>query len=136
MASSSSSAIRTLLEDYVGGRVPADRVVPAVAAQYYRSGTPGGAGREGLRPLMDVIERAAPGVVQLARVPEGPGFDIRLAERPFPPEYEAELRRAVQSVLEVGAAWAGETGRESTTAGVGFWSRLMGRVRRLFSATT
>lgn len=136
MASSSSSGIKTLLEDYVGGRVPADRLVPAVAAQYYRSGAPGGAGREGLRPLMDVIERAAPGVVQLARVPEGPGFDIRLAERPFPPEYEAELRRAAQWVLE-GGTWAGETGREATAVGGnGFWSRLVGRVRRLFSATT
>lgn len=134
MASSSSSAIRPLLEDYVGGRIPADRLVPAVAAQYYRSGAR--AGREGLRPLMDVIERAAPGIVQLARVAEGPGFDIRLAERPFPAAYEAELRRAAQSVLEGGTAGAGEPARESPATGGGFWSRFVGRVRRLFSAST
>lgn len=134
MASSSSSAIRTLLEEYVGGRVAADRLVPSIAAQYYRSEA---RGREGLRPLMDVIERAAPGVVQLARVPEGPGFDIRLAERPFPAEYEPELRRAAQSVLEGGAQWVAEADRSPVVAAeVGFWSRLLSRVRRLFSATT
>jgi hypothetical protein len=134
MASSSSSAIRTLLEDYVGGRVAADRVVPAVAAQYYRSS--GRAGRGGLRPLMDVIERAAPGIVQLARVAEGPGFDIRLAERPFPPAFETDLRRAAQAVLAGGAEWPGEPEPASAAGGGGFWSRLLGRVRRLFSATT
>lgn len=118
----------------MGGRVPADRLVPAVAEQYYRSGAR--AGRDGLRPLMDVIERAAPGVVQLARVAEGPGFDIRLAERPFPAAYEAELRQAAQAVLESGAALAGGPEREAPATGGGFWSRFLGRVRRLFSAST
>ncbi len=134
MASSSSSAIRTLLEDYVGGRVPADRLVPAVAEQYYRSGAR--AGRDGLRPLMDVIERASPGIVQLARVAEGPGFDIRLAERPFPAAHEADLRRAAQSVLESGSALVGEPRSGAPAPGDGFWSRFLGRVRRLFSAST
>lgn len=132
MASSSSSDIKPLLEGYVGGRIPADRLVPAVAAQYYGPGAR--ARREGLRPLMDVIERAAPGIVQLARVAGGPGFDIRLAERPFPAEYEPDLRRAAQSVLEGGAALAGEPGA-AAASGPGFWSRLLGRVRRLFSAS-
>src|SRR5574342_1213452 len=132
MASSSSSAIRTLLEDYVGGRVPAERLVPAIAEQYYRSD----AGRDGLRPLMDVIERAAPGIVQLARVAGGPGFDIRLAERPFPAAYEVELRQAAQAVLEARTALAGGPGREPLATGGGFWSRFLGRVRRLFSAST
>ena len=134
MASSSSSATKTLLEDYVAGRVPADRLVPAVAEQYYRSGARGG--RDGLRPLMDVIERASPGIVQLARIAEGPGFDIRLAERPFPTAYEADLRRAAQSVLESGAALVGEPRSRATAPGDGFWSRFLGRVRRLFSAST
>lgn len=133
MASSSSSAIRTLLEDYVGGRVAADRLVPEVAAQYFRSGAR--AGRDGLRPLMDVIERAAPGIAQLAHVAEGPGFDIRLAERPFPTAYEAELRRAAQAVLEGGMEWAGAPLRGSGAVNGGFWSRLLVRVRRLFSAS-
>lgn len=133
MASSSSSAIRTLLEDYVGGRVPADRLVSAVAEQYYRSGAR--AGRDGLRPLMDVIERASPGIVQLARVAEGPGFDIRLAERPFPAAHEADLRRAAQSVLESGSALVGEPRSGAPAPGNGFWSRFLGRVRRLFSAS-
>src|SRR5512146_2160005 len=134
MASSSSSAIKTLLEDYVGVRIPADRLVPAVAEQYYQSGAR--AARDGLRPLMDVIERAAPGIVQLARVAGGPGFDIRLAERPFPAAYEAELRQAAEAVLEARTALAGGPGREPLATGGGFWSRFLGRVRRLFSAST
>ena len=134
MASSSSSAIKTLLEDYVGGRVPADRLVPVVAEEYYRSRAR--TGRDGLRPLMEVIERASPGIVQLARVAEGPGFDIRLAVRPFPAAHEADLRRAAQSVLERGTALAGEPRSGAPAPGDGFWSRFLGRVRRLFSAST
>jgi hypothetical protein len=127
MASSSSSAARALLEGYVAGRVPADRLVPAIAAEYYR--TVDRHQREALRPVIAVIERAAPGVVKLARTDGGSGFDIGLAERPFSQEYEAELRRAVEAVLAASA-----TG--SPTAEVGLWSRLMNRVRRLFSAAT
>lgn len=130
MASSSSSATRALLEDFLGGRLSADRLVAVVAARYYQAAER--SPREALRPLMDVIERAAPGVVQLARTDGGPGFDIRLAERRFPAAYEPELRRAAEVVL------SGEPGTVSTAASSpqpGFWGRLLGRVRRLFSAS-
>jgi hypothetical protein len=135
MASSSSSATRALLEGYVAGRVPAERLVPAIAAEYYRSVDR--RQREALRPVIDVIERAAPGVVKLARTEGGAGFDIGLAERPFSDSHEAELRQAVAGVLA--AAWGGAGAAPAVgalPAAPGFWSRLVDRVRRLFSASS
>jgi len=89
----------------VAGRVKAERLVVAVAAEYYRDtlnpkGLPNGRGkREMLRPLIDVIDRASPGIVELGTVQGGSGFDVRLAERPFPKQYEAQLREAAATVL-------------------------------------
>lgn len=135
MASSSSSAARALLEGFVAGRVAADRLVPAIAAEYYR--TTDGRQREALRPVIEVIERAAPGVVKLARSDGGSGFDIGLAERPFSVEHEAELRLAAAAVLEKpwGAAGSPQPA-PAAPAQAGFWTRFMDRVRRLFSAST
>jgi hypothetical protein len=124
-----------LLEGYVAGRVPAERLVPAIAAEYYRSVDR--RQREALRPVIEVIERAAPGVVKLARTEGGAGFDIGLAERPFSDSHEAELRQAVVGVLAV--AWGGTSTAPvagAPPAGLGFWSRLVDRVRRLFSASS
>ncbi len=135
MASSSSSATRALLEGYVAGRVPAERLVPAIAAEYYRSVDR--RQREALRPVIEVIERAAPGVVKLARTEGGVGFDIGLAERPFSDAHQAELRQAVDVVLA--AAWGGAGAAPAAgtpPTAPGFWSRLVGRVRRLFSASS
>src|SRR5881394_4482932 len=92
-----SSSIRGELEGFVAGRVQAERLVIAVAAEYYRETRNGK--RETLRPIIDVIDRASPGIVELGIVPGGAGFEIRLAERPFPSQYEAELRRAAEAVL-------------------------------------
>src|SRR2546426_2383067 len=58
--------------------------------------------RETLQPLMDVIDRASPGIVELGTVQGGSGFDVRLAERPFPKQHEPELRRAAEAVLSGG----------------------------------
>src|SRR5712691_422329 len=95
--SSASSPVRAVLEGYVAGRVKAERVVEAVAGAYY--GAQGRGPRDRLRPLMDVIERAHPGVVELSAGATGPGYTERLAERPFPKQYEVELRRVVESML-------------------------------------
>src|SRR5437868_15397608 len=92
-----SSSIRRELEGFVAGRVQAERLVIAVSAAYYRDSRNGK--RETLQPLIDVIDRASPGVVELGSVQSGPGFEIRLAERPFPREYEAQLRQAAEAVL-------------------------------------
>jgi hypothetical protein len=92
-----SSTVREALEGYVAGRVQADRVAIAVAVAYY--GDAAGGKREALRPLIDVIDRASPGVVELASGDGRSGFEIRLAERAFPQEYEAELRGAAEAVL-------------------------------------
>jgi len=77
--------------------VKAERLVIAVSAAYYREAANGK--RETLQPLMDVIDRASPGIVELGTATGGPGFDVRLAERPFPKQYDAELRLAAQAVL-------------------------------------
>src|SRR2546430_15655748 len=62
-----SSAVRETLTAYVAGRVNADHLVAVVTAAYYRGA--GGRRREALRPVLDVIERASPGVVELAADP-------------------------------------------------------------------
>jgi len=130
MASSSSSAAKELLAAYVAGRVPAVRLVPAIAVEYYHS--PDARQRAALRPVMDVIERAAPGVARLARTESGAGFDIQLAERPFPATFETSLKEAAAGALEQwGTPLPAGTATES-----GFWGRLIDRVRRLFSAST
>ena len=128
--SSASSAAKELLAAYVAGRVPAVRLVPAIAVEYYRS--PDARQRAALRPVMDVIERAAPGVARLARTESGAGFDIQLAERPFPETFEMSLKEAAAGALE---QW-GTTPPAGTAGGSGFWGRLFDRVRRIFSAST
>src|SRR6266480_7276033 len=87
-----SSPVKDALESYVAGRVKAERLVVTVAAEYYRD--TGNGKRETLRPLIDVIDRASPGIVELGIAPGGSGFEVRLVERPFPKQHEAELRRA------------------------------------------
>jgi hypothetical protein len=115
--------------------VPAERLVPAIAAEYYRSVDR--RQREALRPVIEVIERAAPGVVKLARTEGGAGFDIGLAERPFSDAHQAELRQAVNVVLAADWGGAGAAPVAGVPPGApGFWSKLVGRVRRLFSASS
>jgi len=92
-----SSPVRRELEEYVAGRGGVTRVVSAVMDAYYREG--GGGSRAALRPVVDVIERAAPGVVELAAAGDTPGFRVRLAERPFPERYAHELRLAAGVAL-------------------------------------
>src|SRR3989442_8013619 len=98
---SASFPVKDALESYVAGRVKAERLVIAVSAAYYGDARNGK--RESLQPLIDVIDRASPGIVELGTATGGPGFDIRLAERPFPKQHEAELRRAAEAVLSGGA---------------------------------
>jgi hypothetical protein len=99
----------------------AQQLVGVVAAEYYRE--EGSAKQDGLRPLMDVIERAHPGVVELVGTADKPGFAVRLAERPFPKRYEAELKKAVEAMATLPA---------SPVPRPGLWQRVVGAVRRLF----
>jgi len=126
-----SSSVRREVEGFVAGRVKAERLVIAVAAAYYREA--GNGKRETLRPLIDVIDRASPGIVELGIVPGGTGFEVRLAERPFPKEYERELRQAAETVL--GRGEAREKAGEGGPARPGLVARLVGAVRRLFGAS-
>src|SRR5438094_2782318 len=118
------SPVKEALEAYVAGRVKAERLVVAVAAEYYRDALNGK--REMLRPLIDVIDRASPGIVELGRADGGPGFEVRLVERPFPKQHEAELRRAAEAVLA--GSGKRETGNVRQAEAAGVW----GWIRRLF----
>jgi hypothetical protein len=120
-------SVRETLEGYVAGRVKAERVVEVVAGEYYeKQGVGHGAW---LRPLMDVIERAHPGIVELASAAAPPGFGVRLATRPFPKEYEPALRAAVEASLAQHAA-------PLRAANPGIVARLFGAIRRFFTAST
>src|SRR3989441_12699204 len=135
---SGSSPVKEALEAYVAGRVKAERLVVAVAAEYYRDalnpkGLPNGRGkREMLRPLIDVIDRASPGIVELGTVQGGSGFDVRLAERPFPKQYEPQLREAAEAVLSGGgmrdAGWEHDSEATHPASRI---SPLVSWVRRL-----
>ncbi len=134
-----SSSVRRELEGFVAGSVNAERLVIAASAAYYRDSRNGN--RETLQPLIDVIDRASPGIVELGIATGGPGFDIRLAERPFPKQYEAQLRRAAEAVLagsgmrgeatDVGAQHAAPLPNAKPTSGM--IARLVRAIRRMFS---
>lgn len=123
-------SVRETLEDYVAGRVKAERVVAAVAGAYY--GKEQGAGsRERLRPLIEIIERAHPGTIELTGTTDKPGFGVRLAERPFPKEYEGVLRDAAQALLGKSEFSA----PRAPLPAPGLFSRLYSAVRRFFTAS-
>lgn len=119
--SSASSGVRAGLEAYLAGRLPAQTVAALVAAAFYGAG---GVGRsQALQPLIDVIERAAPGVVALERLAGAPGFAVSPAERPFPREHEDALRAAAVVVLASLPA--------ASSAAPGLLGKMWGAVQRL-----
>jgi len=85
--------------------------------------------RDALQPLIEVIDRASPGIVELQSVSGASGFEVRLAERAFPSQYEPELRQAAQAAL------AGLAAPAASVASLGFLDRIAGALRRLFSAS-
>jgi hypothetical protein len=128
---SASSHVKDALENYLAGRVKAERLVIAVSAEYYREARDGR--REALQPLIDVIDRASPGIVELGTATSGTGFDIRLAERPFPKQHEAALRRAAEAVLSGGGRReAGYVKATEATHPASRISHLFFWIRRLF----
>lgn len=138
--SSESSPVRETLEGYVAGRVKAERLVIAIAAAYYgREGTPGI--RDGLGPLVEIIDRASPGIVELDGVGGGGGggggggFDIRLAERSFPKQHEPVLRRAVEAYLASHRTTGVITTQTVQPVTPGMLARFIGAIRRLFSGS-
>ena len=120
-----SSPVRRELEEYIAGRSAAERVVIAASVAYYRD-TAGGM-REALRPVVDVIDRASPGIIELGSVTGGAGFDVRLAERPFPKTYEDQLRQAAVAALE------GLPPAVASPVRAGLVRRMLGAIQRLFS---
>ncbi|MGH7671830.1 MAG: hypothetical protein ACREMC_02945 [Gemmatimonadales bacterium] len=125
--SSASSPVNEALAGYIAGRVKAERVVAVVAEAYYSRDTGSGM-RDTLRPVIEVVERAHPGVVELTGTPARPGFAVRLGERPFPKEYEALLRDAVGVVVGTLPA--------SRIPHPGILARIAAAIRRVFTAST
>ena len=126
-----SSRISDALESYVAGRLKAERLVIAISAEYYREARDGR--REALQPLIDVIDRASPGIVELGTATGGTGFEIRLAERPFPKQHEAELRRVAEAVLSgCGMRDTGWVNPAAATHPASRISHLVSWIRRLF----
>ena len=127
-----SSRISDALESYVAGRLKAERLVIAISAAYYGDSNNGN--RESLQPLIDVIDRASPGIVELGTATGGPGFDIRLAERPFPKQYETQLREAAETVLSgCGMREAGGVQRPEATHPASRIPHLASRIPHLAS---
>jgi hypothetical protein len=108
--------------------VTAAQLVAAVTAAYYAEH--GALSTEQLRPLVEVVERAHPGVVELTGSDGRPGFVIKPAERPFPKRYESELRQAVQLVL----GNDGVSVPRSVLPAPGLFTRFIRVIRRVFSA--
>ena len=131
---SSAASVNSALADYSAGRMTAQQLVGVVAAAYYGARDSGLGTR--LKPLIEIIERAHPGVVELAGSAEKPGFGVRLAERPFPKRYEGELREAVQIVVGAQHAAPLQNPPPSVVPPRGILSRFLGAVRRLFTAST
>ena len=127
MTSSASSA-DTLLTAFLGGQASAEQLVRAVAAEYYRETRNGT--RETWRPIMDVIERAHPGIVELAASPERPGFAVTLAERPFPKRFEPQLRAAAEQVA--GSLPVSRVPFPEPTPKAGLFRRILAAIRRVF----
>lgn len=127
----SSASSADPLAAYLAGEMTAEQFVVAVTAEYYR-GTRNGK-RETLRPIMDVIESAHPGVVELKASEAGPGFDVQVAGRPFPKRHETDLRRAVERV--VGTLPVSRSPFPAARAPkVALFTRIVAAVRKLFSA--
>lgn len=129
---SSDSSANAALTDYLAGRLTTEQFVAAVAAAYYRDA--GNGMRDALRQVLDVIERAHPGIVELSSAAERPGFAVKLALRPFPKRYEAELRDAVSAALQTHPA-----SRITHPAPVGrkpsLLKRIVAAIRRVFSGS-
>jgi hypothetical protein len=118
---SSATSVNDALAGYAAGRVTAQQLVGGVAAAYYGEG--GRGTRDGLKPIMDIIERAHPGIVELSSESDKPGFSVRLAERPFPKRLEGELRQAVAEVV---------TRPPSPVPPPGLFARILRAIRSVF----
>ena len=129
---SSGSSVNSALADYAAGRVTAEQLVGVVTSAYW-SQESGVRSRELLRPIIEVIEKAHPGIVELSGSSDRPGFAVRLAERPFPKRYDADLRSAVQAVVSAPGLTAPIPGSRLQTPGL--LARFARAIRKIFNAS-
>jgi len=108
----------------------AQQLVGVVAAEYWIL-EPGSRSRELLRPIMEVIEKAHPGIVALSGSSAKPGFAVQLTERPFPKRYDADLQTAVQAVV---LQPVDSPDPSSRLQAPGFFTRIVQTIRKIFTA--
>jgi len=128
---SSDSSVNVALADYAAGRMTAQQLVGVVTTAYYGARGLGLGARERLKPLIEIIERAHPGVVELSGNGEKPGYAIRLAERPFPKRHDAELREAVRNIVRAPHA---APNPEPPAPSPSFIARIFRAIRNVFTA--
>jgi hypothetical protein len=142
-----SSTISQVLADYVAGRMTLDAFVRAVRTAHYGTGT---RTEPSWRALVDTIERAVPGTLELTGTTGAPGFALRALEQPVAPSHEPAVREAARQALEalgheaepvgdpvvsvVGPAIAAAKEKAERGERGGLWSRFVRRIRALFSA--
>ena len=126
---SSASSVNDALAGYLAGRVTAEHLVSVVATEYYGKKERVGSG-DWLRPMIDVIDRAHPGVVELRSIADSPGFVVGLQERPFPKQWEAPLRDAAGRV----AQGEGTAANHSPLPAPSLLTRILRTIRRIFRA--
>ena len=127
----SSASSANPLADYLAGRLTAEQLVAAVTTTYW-SQEPGAKSRGKLQPIIEVIERAHPGIVELSGSGEKPGFAVKLAERPFPKRFDGDLRKAVQAIVN-DPSLSPPTPR-SRLQTPGLFTRIFRAIRKIFSA--
>ena len=128
---SSGSSVNDALTAYAEGRMSAEQLVGVVATEYW-SQEPGSRSRGLLRPIIEVIEKAHPGIVELSGSSERPGFAVKLTERPFPKRHDADLRSAVQAVI--GGPRSTTPAPGSRLQVPGLFTRIVAAIRKVFSA--
>lgn len=139
-----SSPVSQVLADYVAGRATAEALVRAVRAAHYGEAT---RTEPAWHALVETIERAMPGTLELTGTTDAPGFALRPLARPVAGPEEAELRAAARQALAALALSGTPALGTPVTApappgsppgrrtGGSLWARVLRGLRRLFSAS-
>jgi len=126
-----SSAVNQVLADYVAGRAGVGELVRAVRTAHY-----GAAARAepAWQALVETIERAVPGMLELSSTAGTPGFALRPLEDSVSTAHEAQLREAAQAVLAAlpSGGDAARVSAQPLAVRPPLWRRIVRTVRRLF----
>ena len=132
-----SLAVNHVLAEYVAGRTGVGDLVRAVRAAHY-----GADARSDptWRALVETIERALPGKLELSSAAGSPGFALTPLEESVSQVHQTQLREAVQAVLAALPSVDAparptsrpDAPRPSNRARPPLWRRIVRAVGRLF----